>query len=140
MKTNLSGARGGKPRKSASDRQIRFVFEREPAIPDFARLRAAQMSRCGLGVVSHMRALREKGVPEAKILQVENWWNSSLFSERERLALTLAELISVSCETMTETVLKVAQDHFTKEEIAYLVVVILAVNDFADPVLPAEHG
>lgn len=135
MKADLSGDRQGRSKKSNSDCQDRFVFERETEILDLVRLRVSQMNQCPIGISSHVAALREKGVPEAKIRQVETWCNSSLFNQRESIALALAELISVSCETVTESVLKMAQDHFTREEITYLVVAIVAVNDFAEPTL-----
>jgi 4-carboxymuconolactone decarboxylase len=57
-------------------------------------LRVAQYDQSNYELSVHYRMARECGLPEDKIAAVAQWRQSPLFNDRERIALTFAEMVA----------------------------------------------
>lgn len=68
------------------------------------------------------------GIPEEKILAVEEWRTSDLFDERERIALSYAEAITYSDQDVDDALFEQIQAHFDDAQIVELTMTIAWEN------------
>ncbi|MCB0447966.1 MAG: carboxymuconolactone decarboxylase family protein, partial [Gelidibacter sp.] len=59
------------------------------------RLRVAQKNECAYCVILHAKMAREIGIAEEKVDNISSWYNSELFTTKEKAALAY-------CDALTE--------------------------------------
>lgn len=92
------------------------------------RLRVAQKNECAYCVILHAKASRDANIPEAKTDNISSWYNSDLFSDKEKAALAY-------CDVLTDGVSKDFQKYhdaltafFNEKQIAEIAAVIINMN------------
>ncbi|HEY7647795.1 MAG TPA: hypothetical protein VID04_02230 [Methylomirabilota bacterium] len=70
----------------------------------------------------------QAGASEDKIQQVEQAATSSLFSERERAALTYAEVMTITGQKVTDELFARVRQHFSEPEIVELTAAVALEN------------
>ncbi|WP_043265743.1 carboxymuconolactone decarboxylase family protein [Streptomyces sp. CT34] len=104
----------------------------DPVLVELVVLRASQVNRCASCIDMHVRNLREAGVSPRRIDLLPAWEEAGdLYSERERAALALTEAVTVLTEgQVPDAVYERAADRFTEVELAHLIGVIVAINNW----------
>ena len=100
---------------------------------EWVRLGSAHARRSGLCVTRHRENLRALVESEKRLSEFPGWRESPAFTEPEKAALTLSELLSLhEPGKLSPQLLLDAQRHFSTEEIVRLTLTIMAVNDWID--------
>jgi AhpD family alkylhydroperoxidase len=117
------------PRSYAAMLRLEQSIELDPALRELVRLRASQINGCAFCIDMHWKDARAGGEPEERLYMLNAWRESPLYSERERAALELCEAITLVAEThVPGETWERAQAAFEPEELAQLVVAIVAIN------------
>ncbi|MBI2218769.1 MAG: carboxymuconolactone decarboxylase family protein [Candidatus Rokubacteria bacterium] len=76
------------------------------------------------------------GASEEKIRQIEQWADSTLFTESERVALEVAEAMTITGRRVTDELFARARAHFSEAQIVELAAAI-ALENFRSKFNPA---
>lgn len=100
---------------------------------EWVRLGSAQVRKNVTCADKHRQNLRALVENEERLSEFDHWRESLVFTEPEKVALTLSETISwQEPEKLSPQVLEDAIRHFSTEEITRLTLTILAVNHWID--------
>jgi len=103
----------------------------DPVLEDLVRLRVAQIHGCKWSVQEQKTKLKTQGETYQRLRLVENWRTGTVFSDRERAALNLAEAISRDpISTVSNAVFHAACVIFSEIEVICLILATLAANDW----------
>ncbi|MFE7317280.1 carboxymuconolactone decarboxylase family protein [Streptomyces sp. NPDC057555] len=116
----------------------------DDVLAELAVLRASQLNRCAFCIDMHVQNLRAAGVDQQRIDLLPAWEEAGdLYSERERAALAFTEAVTLltwgsprssGAETgggsVPDAVYERAAAHFTDVELAHLLAVIVAINNW----------
>ena len=101
----------------------------EPRLYHLLKLRASQINGCALCIGMHTdEALRDGDTPE-RLLLLDAWHESSVFSEKERAALEWIEEITLIAEShASKEAFDALKRFFSEEEIAWLTLTGAMIN------------
>lgn len=103
----------------------------EPALRSLVEVRVSQLNRCGFCLAMHADAGREAGVSQEKLDTIGGWREDDQFTDRERVALELAEAMTSSIELgVSEALWSRAAALFSEAELADLLYLIGVMNLF----------
>jgi AhpD family alkylhydroperoxidase len=98
-----------------------------------AQLRASQINGCSVCVSMHTQMMKASGETDERLLAVSAWRDSPHFSDSERAALALSEVmtrLSDRSDPVPDAVWNEASRHYSERELAALVVGIATINLF----------
>lgn len=96
-------------------------------------LRASQMNGCSVCVDMHSRELKEAGEKDERLFTVAAWRETPYFSEAERAALALTEVltrISDRGDAVPDEIWNEAARHYDEVGLAALITQIALINAF----------
>jgi len=100
---------------------------------ELVRLRASQINGCGICVEAHTAELRKAGASDGRITAVAAWRDTPYFTEAERAALALGEMVTRLSDRMDPVPDEVWEDaarHFDEAGLAVLLLAIAGTNFF----------
>ncbi len=100
---------------------------------ELVRLRTSQINGCGICVEAHTAELRKEGASDERITAVAAWRDTPYFTEAERAALALGEMVtrlSDRIDPVPDNVWEDATRHFNEVELAVLLLAIAGTNFF----------
>lgn len=101
-------------------------------VAQLVRLRVAQINHCAYCLNVHHQASSEAHIDPVKVRLLSAWWETTLFTDRERAALAYAERLTRASEVSVEQPFQDAHDglvgHFDSNEIVELVGVVINMN------------
>lgn len=101
----------------------------EKTLIDIVKIRVSQMNGCLFCLDLHSKEARSHGDKELRLYHLLLWRESSLFSDREKAALTWAELLTLPDQHGVEDGdYELMEAYFTEKEISDLTMVIAAIN------------
>ncbi|GAA3681439.1 carboxymuconolactone decarboxylase family protein [Nonomuraea antimicrobica] len=100
----------------------------DPVLLELVQIRIAQVNRCAYCIDYHTIDARKAGETEERIYQLSAWEESSLFTERERAALALAEAVTLLPQGVPDRVYDEAARHFEGKELAQLIALVFTAN------------
>ncbi|MGB3389935.1 MAG: carboxymuconolactone decarboxylase family protein [Pseudaminobacter sp.] len=101
----------------------------EPGLGELVRLRASQINGCAMCIHMHATEARSIGESEMRIVMLDAWRESPLYSDRERAALAWTEALTNVAETRApDADYELVRSRFSEEEIVNLTVMIGAIN------------
>ena len=92
------------------------------------RLRVAQKNECAYCVILHAKTAREIGISEAKTDSISAWWNTALFTEREKTALAYCDVLTEGSHKNFQTFHNAMTLHFSEVEIAEIAAIVINMN------------
>ena len=93
------------------------------------KLRASQINGCAFCLHMHTRDARAAGESEERLHLLAAWWESSLFTPREKAALTWAESLTLIAQTRApDADYAVMREEFDEAEAVKLTMLIGAIN------------
>ncbi|HKR50619.1 MAG TPA: carboxymuconolactone decarboxylase family protein [Pseudonocardiaceae bacterium] len=101
----------------------------DPIIGVLVKVRASQLNGCSFCLDLHTREARAAGEPEQRLDALAAWWQTPLFTDRERAALALTEAVTfLTGGHVPDDVYQTAAQHFDEAELAHLLWTIAAIN------------
>lgn len=99
------------------------------SLRELVKLRASQINGCAYCMDMHTRDALATGESEKRLNAVEEWRETTLFSERERAALAWTEALTLMSENeISDTLYKTVRGFFSEEELMALTMAVIAIN------------
>ncbi len=96
---------------------------------ELIKLRVSQINGCAYCVDMHWKDARAEGETEERLYMLSAWEEATVYSDKERAALALAESVTLVSQThVPDAVYEEAKQHFTDSEIVNLVLAIVTIN------------
>lgn len=100
------------------------------ALKELAVVRTSQLNRTPYCLASHTAMAKKLGTSDEQLEALASAPESGLFNERERLAIHLAEVMTLNPHSYTDAEFARMREHFTEGEIVELVSAIGLFNYF----------
>lgn len=101
----------------------------EHSLNELVKLRVSQINGCAYCIHMHTHDARTNGESEDRLHLLNAWYESSLYSERERAALAWAETLTrVETSRAPDDVYKTMEMHFSEQEQVALTLVVTTIN------------
>jgi len=98
-------------------------------IRELIKIRASQINGCALCLEMHTEMSLKSGIPVEKLMLLSAWKDSSFFSEEERVALELAEEVTLIHQRgVADATYQRAVSTFGEEGVAQLIMEIVTIN------------
>ena len=116
-------------RQYAAMFRLTTAVELDPRLRELVDVRVSQLNGCAFCLDMHWKDARAGGEREERLYMLDAWRESALFSERERVALELAEAMTlIAQDHVPDAVWSRVQSAFDAHEAAQLVFAITVVN------------
>lgn len=92
------------------------------------RLRVAQKNECAYCIILHAETSREIGISSSKTDNVSSWWNSELFTEKEKVALAYGDILTEGSNKEFQKYHDAMTKHFSEIEIAEIAAIVINMN------------
>ena len=103
----------------------------DPLLVELVRTHAAQINGCAYCIDMHSKDGLAKGDTVQRFVSLPAWRETSYYSEAERAALALTEAITLVSERgVSDDVYAAAAKHFSEEELAQLIALIVVINSW----------
>lgn len=103
----------------------------EPKLLGLVKMRASQINGCTFCLHMHSGEAFKQGETPSRLLLLDAWHESALFSDRERAALAWTEALTRVAETHApDDAYEEVQRHFSQDEIVALFIAIAMINAF----------
>jgi AhpD family alkylhydroperoxidase len=101
----------------------------EPRLYHLIKLRASQINGCAFCIVMHTDEALRDGDTIERIVLLDAWEESSLYSDKERAALEWVEDLTLIADTHApKESFDGLKEHFSEEEVAYLTLAATMIN------------
>lgn len=98
---------------------------------ELARIRASQLNGCEFCVAMHTRSAQEVGECEHRLQELEDWRESSRFTESEQSALRLTEAVTLLKDRkVPDEDYQPAEKHFDAPQLASLLWIVALINAY----------
>lgn len=108
------------------------TLNKRPVVQELGHLvvlRASQLNGCAFCVDMHSKEAKIHGERELRLYHVAIWWESPLFSEREKAALAWTETVTkLPPHGIPDDAFERVRAHFSDEEISDLTFLIVEIN------------
>ncbi len=100
----------------------------EKELAQLLRLRVAQLNACSYCLILHTRMSREIGIHSAKIDQLGSWWNSQLFTDKEKALLRYCDVLTEGVDLNFQQYHDALSPYFSEVEIAEIAAIVINMN------------
>jgi AhpD family alkylhydroperoxidase len=101
----------------------------DPRLRELVRIRASQLNGCAYCIDMHSKDARAAGETEQRLYALPAWKETPFFTPRERAALAFAETVTLVADNhVPSEAYDAVAAHFTPDEVAALVCLIVAIN------------
>jgi AhpD family alkylhydroperoxidase len=101
----------------------------DPKLLALIKTRASQINGCAYCLHMHSEEARKLGEREARLLLLDAWEESALYTDRERAALAWTEALTRIAETHApDDVYEDVRRHFNEQELVALSIAIAMIN------------
>ncbi|ACA85477.1 carboxymuconolactone decarboxylase family protein [Shewanella woodyi] len=97
-------------------------------LAQLVRLRVAQVNQCSYCLILHSKTAREVGIEPAKIDNLASYWESELYSEQEKVALSYCDRLTQGTDPHFHEIHEQAKCFFSEKEIAELAAIVINMN------------
>jgi AhpD family alkylhydroperoxidase len=117
----------GRLDRAATEELDKVAFD--PRLRELVRIRASQLNGCAYCIDMHTKDARAIGETEQRLYALPAWKETPFFTDRERAALAFAEAVTLVAEDhVPSEAYDAVAEHFTPDEIAALVSLLVAIN------------
>lgn len=92
------------------------------------RLRVAQKNECAYCIILHADTARKVGIDTAKVDNISSWWNSQLYDEKEKSALSYCDVLTEGKHTDFQKFHDALLPFFSEIEIAEIASIVINMN------------
>ena len=111
---------------------IRAAGRLEPALMELVLMRCSQINGCAYCLDMHSKDARAAGETEQRLYLLDAWRETTLYSERERIALAWAEELTrmASHEAVSDALYEQARQHFEEAALVDLTLLVTVINSW----------
>ena len=103
----------------------------EKSLLELVKIRASQINGCAICLHMHAEEARRQGESEDRILMLDAWHETGLYTAREKAALAWTEALTRLTETHApDEAYEAAKAEFSDEELVKLTLMINVINSF----------
>ena len=103
----------------------------EKSLLELVKIRASQINGCAICLHMHAEEARRQGETEDRILMLDAWHETGLYSPREKAALAWTEALTRLTETHApDEAYEAAKAEFSDEDLIKLTLMINVINSF----------
>ena len=103
----------------------------EPTLYHLIKLRASQINGCAFCLEMHTDQALRHGETPARMMALDAWEESPLFTEKERVALRWTEELTLIADTgASSEAFEELKGHFSDEEIGWLILAAVQINSW----------
>lgn len=103
-------------------------LEVEPQLAQLLRLRVAQNNNCSYCLILHAQAARDREIHQAKIDGLGSWWESALYTEAERAALSYCDALTEGRQPGFQDKHDALAAHFSDRSVAEIAAIVINMN------------
>ena len=92
------------------------------------RLRVAQKNECAYCVILHAKTSRKVGIAEEKVDNISSWYNSELFTTKEKAALAYSDALTEGTKVGFQKFHAAMTQYFSEVEIAEIAAIVINMN------------
>lgn len=92
------------------------------------RLRVAQKNECAYCIILHAKASRDIGISEARTDNISSWYNSELYTEKEKAALAYCDVLTEGVHKNFQKYHDAMAHYFSEIEIAEIAAIVINMN------------
>ena len=92
------------------------------------RLRVAQKNECAYCVILHARTSREIGISEEKTDNISSWYNSELFTTKEKAAMAYCDALNEGVKVGFQKYHSAMTQYYSDVEIAEIAAIVINMN------------
>jgi len=92
------------------------------------RLRVSQKNECAYCVILHAKTAREIGIHESKVDNISSWYNSELYTEKEKATLAYCDVLSDGVAKDFQSYHDALTKYFDEQEIAEIAAIVINMN------------
>ena len=92
------------------------------------RLRVSQKNECAYCVILHSKTAREVGIHESKVDNISSWYNSELYTEKEKATLAYCDVLSDGVAKDFQSYHDALTKYFDEQEIAEIAAIVINMN------------
>lgn len=101
----------------------------EHTLLELVKVRVSQINGCGFCIDMHTKDARAAGETEQRLYLLSAWWETSIYTDRERAALRWAEAVTrLEQQRVPDEIYEQARRHFTEQELVALTLLIVEIN------------
>ena len=116
----------------------------DASLKELIKIRVSQINGCAYCIDLHTREARSMGETEQRIYALSAWWETSWFTQKERVVLALAEEITFINKGVSDKTYSAAAELFDDHTLAQAIMAIVTINAWnriaiATHMRPAQH-
>jgi len=101
----------------------------EHSLIELVKTRASQINGCAFCIHMHTQDARASGETEERLYMLSAWWETSVFTPREKAALAWTDSLTLIAQTRApDADYEVMREHFDEAEAVKLTMLIGAIN------------
>jgi AhpD family alkylhydroperoxidase len=101
----------------------------DPLLFELVRVHASHINGCAYCIDMHSKDALAKGETVQRLVSLPAWRETGYYTDAERAALALTEAITrISEDGVPDEVYHAAAEHFSDEDLAQLIAVIVVIN------------
>jgi AhpD family alkylhydroperoxidase len=101
----------------------------DPLLFELVRVHASHINGCAYCIDMHSKDALAKGETVQRLVSLPAWRETGYYTDAERAALALTEAVTlISADGVPDEVYEAAAQHFSDEELAQLIAVIVVIN------------
>jgi len=101
----------------------------EIGLSELIRFRASQINGCAYCIEIHSQEALKKRENQNRLFALSAWWESPLFSEKEKSALAMTdEITELTKNGLSDKTFEEVKKYFSENEIAQLTMLICSIN------------
>jgi AhpD family alkylhydroperoxidase len=103
----------------------------EPTLYHLIKLRASQINGCAFCLEMHTHQALRHGETPARMMALDAWEESPLFTDKERVALRWTEELTLIADTgASSEAFEALKAHFSDDEIGWLILAAVQINSW----------
>lgn len=101
----------------------------ERSLIALVKTRVSQINGCGFCIDMHTKDARAAGETEQRLYLLSAWWQTSIYTDRERAALRWAEAVTrLDNQRVPNDVYENVRRHFSEQELLALTLLVVEIN------------
>lgn len=93
------------------------------------KIRVSQINGCGFCIDMHTKDARVAGETEQRLYLLSAWWETSIYTDRERAALRWAEAVTrLEHQHVSDEIYENVRRHFSEQELVALTLLVVEIN------------
>lgn len=112
----------------------------EHPLLELIKIRVSQINGCGYCIDMHTKDARLAGETEQRLYLLSAWWETPIYTDRERAALRWAEAVTrLEHQHVSDEIYEHVRRHFSEQELIALTLQVVEINGWNRFAIPFQY-